>query len=92
MDERIRLLLIWLGVTSALACLLFGWDKAMAKLRCRRVPETVLLSTAIFGGAAGALIGMLLFRHKTRKPPFPLIVPLSLAAHLSLVGYALLAA
>ena len=35
MGETVYYLLIWLGVTSALAFVLFGWDKLMAKLRRR---------------------------------------------------------
>ena len=30
MRETVYLLLIWLGVTSALAFVLFGWDKLLA--------------------------------------------------------------
>ena len=46
MRETVYLLLIWLGVASALALVLFGWDKLMAKLHRRRVPEAALLGCA----------------------------------------------
>ena len=48
MNESVRLLLIWLGVVSALALVLFGWDKLMAKLHRRRIPEAALLGWAAF--------------------------------------------
>lgn len=82
------LLLLWLGVLSALAFLLFGWDKALAKLHRRRVPEAALLGCAALGGSAGALAGMLLFHHKTRKPAFRRWVPLALALHAAMLALA----
>lgn len=88
MKDSVYLLLIWLGVTSVLAFVLFGWDKLMAKLHRRRVPEAALLGCALLGGSAGALLGMALFRHKIRKPPFRYGVPLMLAAHAALLFYA----
>ena len=88
MPQPLRLLLIWMGILSALAFLLYGWDKAMAKLHRRRVPEAALLSCALLGGSAGALLGMALFHHKIRKPPFRYGVPLTLAAHAALLFYA----
>lgn len=88
MREPVRLLLIWLGATSLLAFVLFGWDKLMAKARRRRVPEAALLGCALLGGSAGALLGMALFRHKIRKPMFRRLVPLSLWAHAALLAWA----
>ena len=88
MRETVYLLLIWLGVTSALALALFGWDKLMAKARRRRIPEAALLGCALLGGGLGALLGMLLFRHKIRKGPFRYGVPLMLAAQAGLALYA----
>lgn len=88
MRETVYLLLIWLGVASALALALFGWDKLMAKARRRRVPEAALLGCALLGGGLGALLGMLLFRHKIRKGPFRYGVPLMLAAQAGLALYA----
>ena len=88
MKESIRLLLIWLAVTSALAFALFGWDKLMAKLHRRRVPEAALLGCAFLGGSTGAALGMALFHHKTRKPLFRRFVPLCLLIHAVLLGWA----
>ena len=84
MRETVYLLLIWLGVLSALALVLFGWDKLMAKKHRRRIPEAALL------GCAGAALGMAVFHHKTRKPPFPVLVPLALLAHAALLVWAAL--
>lgn len=88
MSQPLRLLLIWMGILSALAFALYGWDKALARLHRRRVPETALLCCALLGGSAGALLAMTLFRHKIRKPPFRYGVPLLLAAHAALLLYA----
>lgn len=90
MRESIDLLLIWLGVTSALAFVLFGWDKLMAKKHRRRIPEAALLGCALMGGAAGAVLGMAVFHHKTRKPLFRVLPPLALCVHAALLALALL--
>lgn len=42
-------------------------------------PESVLLGAAALGGSLGALLGMYLCHHKTRKPKFFIAVPLLLA-------------
>ena len=88
MKESVRLLLIWLAVTSALAFGLFGWDKLMAKLHRRRVPEAALLGCALLGGSAGAALGMALFHHMTRMPLFRRFVPFCLIAHAVLLAWA----
>lgn len=88
MNQSVLFLLIWFGVMSVLAFFLYGWDKALAKLDRRRVPERTLLSCAVLGGSFGALAGMALFHHKTRKPRFRRIVPLSLVFHLALLAFA----
>ena len=88
MDGTIRLLLIWMGVLSALSFILYGWDKAMAKLHRRRIPEAALLGCALLGGGAGAALGMALFHHKTRKGAFRYGVPLLLCAQAGLLAFA----
>lgn len=58
------------------AFVVYGADKAFAKLHSWRVPEIVLLVLAALGGSAGAFIAMQLFRHKTQHLKFIFGVPL----------------
>lgn len=76
--------LAWLAAWSAVAFGFFGYDKAQAQRQGWRVPELVLHGLSLVGGFAGALAGMLLFRHKTRHGVFWLVVALSAALHLAL--------
>ena len=69
-------LLCYLAVANAAGFAAMGADKARARRGARRIPERRLLSIAISGGAAGAMLGMLLFRHKTRHRKFALGLPL----------------
>ena len=78
-------LLIWLGTLSTLTLILFGADKRRAVRHRRRIPESALLAAALLGGGTGGLLGMLLFRHKLRKPPFPLLLSLSALAQACLL-------
>ena len=64
--ELYKIVGIFFIIMSVVAMALYGIDKAKAKLGAWRIPEKVLLGVGFFGGAAGALIGMKLFHHKTR--------------------------
>ncbi len=68
---------------------LMGRDKAAARSGARRTPETALLALAVIGGSVGGLLGMILFRHKTRKPAFRIGLPLILICQLMLAGWLL---
>ena len=54
------------GAMSLAALIVYGADKWKARRGRWRIPEKVLLLLSFFGGAGGGLLGMLLFRHKTR--------------------------
>ena len=54
---------------------LYGYDKYKAIRREWRVSEAILLLGAVIG-VFGALAGMYLCRHKTRKPKFFITVPM----------------
>lgn len=57
---------IFVAVMSILSFALYGIDKAKAKAHKWRIKEAVLLGFGFFGGAIGALLGMVLFHHKTK--------------------------
>ncbi len=65
---------------------LYGADKARAKTRRRRVPESVLLWTAFLFGSVGATAGIFLFRHKTNHIKFILLVPFFMVLHMIGLG------
>ena len=79
-----------LAAVNLLAFVLFGIDKAKARAGRWRIPERVLLGTAILFGAPGAWIGMKVFHHKTRKPLFAWSVPLLTLLQAGLLAYAFL--
>lgn len=60
------LYLLILAVMSVTAFFFYGADKRKAKKGQWRVKESVLLGLGVFGGAIGALLGMKIFRHKTK--------------------------
>lgn len=69
------LLLYWL-IMTVYAFVLFGVDKSRAKKGERRISERRLIVVTVLGGAIGSGIGMLVFRHKTRKRKFYVAVPI----------------
>ncbi len=66
MKAALYCVLIFYGAMSLAAFAAYGADKAKAKRDAWRIPEKVLLLLSFLGGAAGGLLGMALFRHKTR--------------------------
>ena len=58
--------LIWVLVMSAVSFAAMGLDKLYAKRGERRIPERRLFLFTALGGAVGGLLGMYLFRHKTK--------------------------
>ncbi len=57
-------------LVTILALMMYGADKMAARAGGWRIPERTLFAISLFGGCIGAIAGMLIFRHKTRKPKF----------------------
>lgn len=77
----------YVAVMSVIAFLMYGADKMFAVKDMRRISEAVLLLIALVGGSIGALLGMIVFRHKTRHLKFQIGVPVILVCQLIAVGY-----
>jgi uncharacterized membrane protein YsdA (DUF1294 family) len=83
-----QFLIAYLILVNAAGFLLMLADKRKAQKNQWRIPETTLLLTALLGGSLGTVMGMRLFRHKTRHLHFSLGLPVLLALHI--IGLVLL--
>ncbi|MEC3877441.1 DUF1294 domain-containing protein [Chryseobacterium salviniae] len=59
-----------IAIISIITFIIFGIDKRKAVKHQRRISENTLLTVTFFGGTIGALLAMLIFRHKISKRSF----------------------
>ena len=64
----------WLLGLGTITFAVYGWDKARARTGGWRVPESALHTLALAGGVLGAWAGRVVFRHKTRKREFTVVL------------------
>ncbi len=86
MHMQKSLWMIVLVLLNLYAFVLFGLDKYKAQKGAWRIPEARLLWAAGLGGSVGALLGMAVFHHKTRKNKFRIGVPVILAVQMVVVA------
>ena len=65
--------LVLINILGVMLCLS---DKRRAIKNKRRISEDYLFFIAMVGGCYGFFIGMYIFRHKTRKLKFKLLIPI----------------
>lgn len=82
-----RLLIYYLLAVNLLTFATYGIDKYKARHARWRVREVSLLLLAALGGSIGALLGMHLFRHKTKHKKFRYGVPLILLAQVAVAVF-----
>ncbi len=80
-----ELLLVYLAIINALSLILMHADKKKAIRGQWRIPERTLLGICLIGGSLGGLLGMRLFRHKTKHLRFSVGIPLMLCGHILLL-------
>lgn len=73
------LLITYLLAVNLAGLLSMAIDKQRARKHRWRIPEKTLFLIAALGGSIGSILGMLLFRHKTRHLSFCLGLPMILA-------------
>lgn len=80
-----KILWIYLAAMNAAAFVMMGADKHRARRGRWRISEKALFAAALAGGSAGAILGMQIFRHKTRHRYFVWGMPAILAVQLLLL-------
>jgi uncharacterized membrane protein YsdA (DUF1294 family) len=74
-------------IMSVITFIAYGTDKAKAQRHQWRIPESTLLLLSLCGGSLGAVLGMQIFHHKTKKPKFFILVPIMLIIWIALGAY-----
>lgn len=74
---------------NGIAFLQIGIDKRLAQKGKRRIPEAQLIAPTLLGGIGGTVLGMLAFRHKTKKRSFQIKLALMFLAFVAIVYFAL---
>ena len=85
-----KIYLIALLVVSFITMILYASDKSRAKRNKWRIKESVLLSFSFFGGAIGGMIGLYVFRHKTKHWYFVVVNWLGLIIQCAIGVYLLI--
>ena len=62
---------------NLLVFFIYGTDKLFAIKKLRRISEKTLILSAFALGGAGAVLGMRIFRHKTKHLKFVVLVPVA---------------
>ena len=78
-------ILIYLIAVNVVAFILYGADKQKARKKKWRISEKALLGIAVIGGSPGAILGMFVFHHKTKKPAFSVGIPVMIVIHILLI-------
>ncbi len=82
--NSLTLIIIYFIAINFIGFVLMGIDKRKAIKNAFRIPEATLFSVAAVGGSIGAILGMLIFRHKTKHWSFKLGLPAILLIHFAL--------
>ncbi len=71
-------MIYYLIIINIITFIICGYDKMMAIKHRYRIPEDMLLFLSFIGGCLGFILGMFIFRHKTKKLKFNALEPILL--------------
>ena len=80
-------LLWYLAAVNVVTFTVYGIDKRKARRDAWRIPEKTLFLLPLLGGSVGALLGMKVFRHKTKHWYFVWGIPIILLAQTALAAW-----
>lgn len=82
-----QMLRVYVLVINLVLFAVMGIDKHKARKGLWRIPEKTLFGLAIAGGSIGGILGMQVFRHKTRHNSFKFGFPAILVLQLAIIGF-----
>lgn len=77
----IKIIFFYYVCINLLTFIIYGVDKLKAVKHKWRIPESSLIGVSFLGGGMGALLGMEVFRHKTKHLKFQMLIPIALMLH-----------
>ena len=80
-----KLLFLLMLTWNVITFIIMGIDKFKAKHDKQRISEKNLLLCSLLMGAVGIGLGMMAFRHKTRKIKFQVLVPITLIINVAVI-------
>lgn len=75
MNKLLVFLIVYMIIINFVGFLIMGIDKRRAKVKAWRIQEKTLFFIAIIGGSIGSILGMQVFRHKTKHKKFTIGMP-----------------
>ena len=66
-------MIYYLLTINIITFIIYGIDKYKSIKHKYRISENTLILLAILGGPLGAILGMIIFHHKTKKKKFKII-------------------
>lgn len=79
------IVLIYLIIVNIVGFAMMGIDKKKAIRGAWRIPEASLFMVALIGGSIGSILGMQIFRHKTKHWYFKYGMPVILILQIAIV-------
>ena len=77
------IIIAYLAIMNIIGFAIMGADKKKAKDNAWRIRESTLFLISLIGGSIGTLVGMYVFRHKTKHWYFVAGMPLILILHIA---------
>lgn len=79
--------IIYLILINIITFVVMGIDKKKAKFGKWRISESALFTLVLLGGGIGGIVGMYVFRHKTKKMRFVIGFPAILIFEIFVIIY-----
>ena len=83
----LKIIIVYPLIINLIGFALMGVDKRKAIRHTYRIPEKTLFLAALLGGSIGSILGMQLFRHKTKHWYFVIGMPAILILQIFLIFF-----